>query len=158
MQEVSDEVMKYVTEHYPHELPTIAERNRLRHFQRNGFDQKSNRDTCGVWGGSSYYQWIFNSIWEKSVPDYGEPEDETKSVMLVYALAKVEHEYYNNGFCNVDMDRYYCPIVATHEFSWDWWQMFQFLYSVSPSMRKVMTLMKQRHEQFQCEQEEDCEE
>ena len=154
MQKVSHEVMAYVTNHYPHEPSTIGERVHLRHLQTTSLDHASNGHGCGVWGGSSPHQWVFDSMWETYVPAQGEPQNKTPPVMYVYALGKIEHEYYNNGFGNLDLYDNSCPMYARREFSWDYWQMLQFLYSVSPSVREVLLILKRRRERFQCELDE----
>lgn len=148
MHELSDQVMKFVTENFPHPLTDVERKGRLE-CGKISFADKTSK---GVWGGCSRYQWAFDSIVKKYIPDVGPPPShmKTKSIMLVYALLKVEHEYYNNGFGNLDIDREYgCPVVASEddEFKYDYWKILQFLHSVSPSARKVMMILKQRHEE-----------
>ena len=146
MQKVSDEVMKYVT----------------KNIHWRGLEWVSDKtftNTKGVWGGRSRYQSVFDYIYKEYGLKFGRPHVKTKSIMLVYTLIKVEHDYYNNGFYNVDMDEpidydssqgdwHGCPVVASEddEFNYDYWRMLQFLYSVSPSVREVMMILKQRHD------------
>ena len=172
MQKVSDEVMEHVMRHFEPSI-SIAQRVHWHHLKttlvKQTHDERrfvekhslepqrysdQNQIICGVWGGNSFYQSLFDFIWKNYVPQYGEPENNTQSVMLVYALGKIEHEYYNNGFGNLDLYDNSCPMYSRHEFSWDYWEMLQFLYSVSPSVREVLLILKRRRERFQCEMDE----
>ena len=82
------------------------------------------------WIGHGKHQSLFNHIVETQVPSHGKPKGGL-AADLVYAIMKLQHEYFNNGFWNA-MDEFDAYIgiedVASSEFSWGYPQMLGFLF------------------------------
>ena len=51
-----------------------------------------------LWDGTHPRQAEWNALWDKLVPDSGEAD--TPYGEALRALGRLEHDYYNNGFCN----------------------------------------------------------
>lgn len=56
-----------------------------------------------LWDGKHPRQEEWNALWDKLVPDSGEAD--TPYGEALRALGRLEHDYYNNGFCNAIHDR-----------------------------------------------------
>jgi hypothetical protein len=51
-----------------------------------------------LWDGNHPRQAEWDALWDKLVPDSGEAD--TPYGEAIRSLARLEHDYYNNGFCN----------------------------------------------------------
>lgn len=66
-------------------------------------------DNGCYWGQQGKYQKLFVAIFDTYIPPYGYPRvemyavDLAKAISMVYALMRIQHEWYNNGFMNVDI-------------------------------------------------------
>ena len=56
-----------------------------------------------LWDGTHPRQAEWDALWDKLVPDSGEAD--TRYGEAIRSLARLEHDYYNNGFCNAIEDR-----------------------------------------------------
>lgn len=89
------------------------------------------------WGGDGKHQALYDTLIEKHMPVRGAPTTGGTPAMLVYALHKLQHEWWNNGFLNVELDPNHVPRART-EFSWDYVEMLEFLYSVAPAAGDIV--------------------
>lgn len=66
-------------------------------------------DNGCYWDHRGKYQKLYNAISTTYIPPAGYPRfemytvDRAKVISLVYALMRIQHEWYNNGFMNVDL-------------------------------------------------------
>ena len=97
---------------------------------------------------------------KKHVPASGAPSTGGKGAELAYALMKVQHEYFNNGFINAIDDFYdvYCAHdLQTENFKWGCANMLGFLMQVSPTAEKIIDYCEQCRTKSEEENEEESE-
>lgn len=66
---------------------------------------KTEYDSCGYWGGEGKHQVLFDQVVKDHVPVSGAPTSGGLNAKLVYAVLKLQHEQFNNGFWNA-MDQF----------------------------------------------------
>ncbi len=96
---------------------------------------------CSYWDGEGTHQKAFDNIIKSHMPDSGAPSTGGKEAKLAYALLKVQHEYFNNGFMNaIDgfYDVYCAHDLRTEKFEWGYANMLGFLMHVSPTAEKII--------------------
>ena len=137
---MAEEVMDHVAEHSPLAEDDEVARKRARRT-RMGFPLKEEgeeREVTGCyWSGDGKRQGLYDAMLDKHMPMRGAPTTGGKCARLIYALHKVQHEWFNNGFCNVHIEPHHTP-EARDDVSWDYVEMLEFLHSVSPTAADVM--------------------
>ena len=157
MGELGEEIMEYIylntenNEMFNDELKDALQRKKPR-FNRMGYPIKtwpSNQDsesasppTGNYFAGDGKRQVLYDSIYDKYVPSSGEPTTGGKHAKLVYALYKIQYEFFNNGFMNAFED--FSDGLTKEElkcdrFQWGYDKMLGFLYSVSPTAGSLIT-------------------
>lgn len=145
---MAEEVMQSIHEEDQHGQPT-EEENATAHneprWTRVGFLLKAEGHGKGegsgsYWRGDGDRQALYDQLYEDHVPDRGAPlASAPKAAMYVYALSKVLHEYYNNGFCNA-LDHFepgQC-VYTSDKFGWGYDEMLAFLHSRSETAGVIM--------------------
>jgi len=140
---MANEVMDHVASNET-TLPTPEEQQQAfarARCTRLGYPIESDgKDGTGsYWEGNGRHQALYDKYWDTYVPDRGAPQASApKSAFYVYALAKIEHEWYNNGFGNALEGFEGKGVHKTAEFGWAWPTMLAFLHSVSPMAGRIM--------------------
>lgn len=96
----------------------------------------------GYWGSDGKHQKLFDEIVKEHVPALGVPETGGIRAKLVYAVLKLQHEKFNNGFCN-GLDDFepgmHAESYRTSKFSWCYAHTLGFLYHHgSESAREII--------------------
>ena len=113
-------------------------------YTRLGFqikdDDAPSHVTGNYWAGSGKYQSLYDRILDEHMPESGEPTTGGTDALICYAISKVLHEYYNNGFGNAigDFKGITVESAKTDTFSFDWPEMVGFLVPYSTAARQVI--------------------
>jgi uncharacterized protein (DUF697 family) len=110
------------------------------------------------WGGEGTHQKAFNKIIKTHMPGAGAPTTGGKNAMFAYALLKVQHEYFNNGFLNAidEFDSVQCADdFKTLDFKWGFANMLGFLMQVSPAAGRIIDYYCEQKKGEEDEGEED---
>jgi len=125
---------------------------------------------CSYWAGNGRRQALYDSIFSKYVPSCGEPDQVLDGIRamteggvvasLVYGIHAIQHEYFNNGFCNLFCNTDFEGIeskddVLRDEFSWEYSDMLGFLCKrCSPSAGLLIEKLIVIGKEWECEEDE----
>jgi hypothetical protein len=89
------------------------------------------------------YQSEYDAIFKEHVPERGAPCTGNKHAMLVYAVFKLQREYYRNFFGNIDFDVLqttpHLEDLKCEQFDWPYHKMLGFLwYNHSESAGEIL--------------------
>ena len=147
---MAEEVMQSIYEEAQHG-PSTEEENAAAHnkprqtisgflLKAEGQGKGGGNSSGSYWSGDGDRQALYDQLYEDHVPDRGAPSASApKAAMYVYALSKVLHEYYNNGFCNAlaHFEPEQC-VCMSDKFGWGFDEMLAFLHSRSETAGVIM--------------------
>ena len=140
---MANEVMDHVASNET-TLPTPEEQQQAfaqTRYTRMGWAiQSDEKDGTGsYWKGNGKHQALYDKYYDTYVPDCGAPKASApKSAFYVYALAKIEDQWYQNGFCNA-LEGFEGEVVyKTTKFTETYPSMLAFLHSVSPMAGRII--------------------